>query len=215
MAPDSDSILYKGQSIHVAAWAKMFLFDNDQLQQSVSKLSGGEQAKVLIANLMLQPADILLLDEPTNDLDIATLEVLEDSLKDFPGAIVLITHDRYLLEQLSNQILYLNGQGKAEFFADYPQSVQFIQSQKKSPKEIEKIQSVKKKKISYEEQKELSRLPVKIQKAENELAALQHQLTNEEIIKDQKKLQNLCEQIEKINKQIKVLYERWEKLESS
>ena len=178
LAPDSDSVVYKGQPIHVAAWAKRFLFPQDQLHQAVSRLSGGEQARVLIANLMLKPADILLLDEPTNDLDIPTLEVLEESLSEFPGAIVLITHDRFLLDRLSDKLLYLDGHGKAEFFADYAQWRQAMQKPASKPAAVivEKSEQVNRKKLSYEEQKELSRLPGKIQKAEAELEALQSQL---------------------------------------
>ena len=105
--------------MHVAGWAKRFLFDGAQLDRPISSLSGGEQARVLIARLMLQPADLLLLDEPTNDLDIPTLEVLEESLIDFPGALVLVTHDRYLLDRVSTFVLGLDGQGGAQLYADY------------------------------------------------------------------------------------------------
>ncbi len=88
---------------------------------NLSALSGGERARVLIAQLMLQPADILLLDEPTNDLDIPTLEILEESLIDFPGSLVLVTHDRYMLDRVSSIVLGLNGKGGADTFADYGQ----------------------------------------------------------------------------------------------
>src|SRR5215472_8516615 len=76
LAPDSDAVIYRDQVIHVASWAERFLFSNESLNQRVARLSGGERARVLIAQLMLQPADVLLLDEPTNDLDIPTLEIL-------------------------------------------------------------------------------------------------------------------------------------------
>ena len=105
----------------MAGWAKRFLFRSEQLETPVGRLSGGEQARVLIARLVLEPADVLLLDEPTNDLDIPTLEVLEESLLEFPGALVLVTHDRYLLDRVSTRLLALDGQGGALFFADYAQ----------------------------------------------------------------------------------------------
>ena len=114
-----DTVIFQDKPIHVAGWAKRFLFDSGQLDRPMSSLSGGEQARVLIARLMLQPADLLLLDEPTNDLDIPTLEVLEDSLTDFPGALVLVTHDRYLLDRVSTVVLGLVGRGGAQLFADY------------------------------------------------------------------------------------------------
>ena len=114
-----DHVIFQGNPIHVAGWAKRFLFDSGQLDRPISSLSGGEQARVLIARLMLQPADLLLLDEPTNDLDIPTLEVLEDSLTEFSGALVLVTHDRYLLDRVSTAVLGLDGNGGAQLFSDY------------------------------------------------------------------------------------------------
>lgn len=215
LAPYGDSVNFRGQSIHVAAWAKRFLFPADQLHQSVSRLSGGEQARVLIANLMLQPADILLMDEPTNDLDIPTLEILEASLSDFPGAIVLITHDRYLIDRLSDQLLYLDGKGHAEFFADYAQWRTILNSRqhqniKPAPKNIPKI-----KKLTYEEQKELQRLPDKIQKAEALVASLAAQLSDPLIMNDKSRLSQLYKEIEAANAKVEALYQRWQELENA
>src|SRR6185369_2023007 len=121
LAPEGDSVLYRDRSIHVASWAKRFLFRTEQLETAVSRLSGGEKARIVLARLMLQPADLLVLDEPTNDLDIPTLDVREESLLEFPGALVLVTHDRYLLDRVSTQILALDGKGTAQYFADYSQ----------------------------------------------------------------------------------------------
>ncbi len=119
LAPDSDSVIYQERVIHVASWAARFLFTGEDLNRPVGRLSGGERARVLIAQLMLQPADVLLLDEPTNDLDIPTLEILEESLLEFSGALVLVTHDRFLLDRVSNIVFGLDGFGGAERFADY------------------------------------------------------------------------------------------------
>src|SRR6267154_4936632 len=121
LAPGGDSVVYQDRVIHVASWAAKFLFTGEQLNQPVSRLSGGERARVLIAQLMLQPADVLLLDEPTNDLDIPTLEILEQSLLEFRGALVLVTHDRYMLDRVSTIVLGLDGRGGVQAFADYGQ----------------------------------------------------------------------------------------------
>ncbi len=85
LAPEGDTVIYLGRPIHVNGWAKRFLFREEQLVQPVASLSGGERARLHLARLMLEPADVLLLDEPTNDLDIPTLDVLEESLLEFPG----------------------------------------------------------------------------------------------------------------------------------
>src|SRR5215472_9898288 len=120
LCPEGDSVIFRGRPIHVAGWAKRFLFREDQLETPIARLSGGERARVMIARLMLAPADVLLLDEPTNDLDIPTLEVLEESLLDFPGAMVVVSHDRYLLDRVSTMVIGLDG-GQGGIFADYSQ----------------------------------------------------------------------------------------------
>ena len=116
LAPDSDSVIYQDRVIHVASWAARFLFTGEQLNQPIGRLSGGERARVLIAQLMLQPADVLLLDEPTNDLDIPTLDILEESLLEYRGALVLVTHDRYMLDRVSTIVLGLDGAGRSSKF---------------------------------------------------------------------------------------------------
>ena len=212
LAPDGDSVFYQGNSIHVAAWAKRFLFPREQLNQPVYKLSGGEQARVLIANLVLQPADILLLDEPTNDLDIPTLEVLEESLEEFSGSIMLITHDRFLMQRLCNQILYLDGRGNHTFFADYDQYQQAIIPKEKTDQDV----SVKKiKKLTYEEQKELSKLPIKIEKIEVEINYLQDQLSSTDVINDSQRVNEICLKIKSLQDNLDILYQRWLDLDSN
>ncbi len=121
LAPSGDTVYCRGESMHVSAWARRFLFRLDQLDMPVSDLSGGEQSRILLAHMMCQPADLLILDEPGNDLDIPTLEILEESLSDFPGSLVLVTHDRFMLDRLSTELLALDGKGNARRFVDFAQ----------------------------------------------------------------------------------------------
>ena len=176
LAPAGDSVIYRDRSLHVHSWARRFLFSNEQLDLPVSRLSGGEQARVMIARMMLEPADVLLLDEPTNDLDIPTLEVLEESLSDFPGALVLVTHDRFLLDRVSTAVLALDGNGKAELFADYDQWQQAQQSTQPTAKPKEMPASSDRttgrepqKRLSYLDRLEWDRMEQLILDAEAEL----------------------------------------------
>src|SRR3990167_1046814 len=121
LSPKGDFVSFQGAEIHVNGWCKRFLFSPDLLEMTIENLSGGERARIAIAHLMLQPADILLLDEPTNDLDIPTLEALEESLLEFPGALVLISHDRYMLDRICNSVLALGNPDQVELFASYSQ----------------------------------------------------------------------------------------------
>ncbi len=122
LAPEGDGINYQGRVVHVASWAARFLFTGEQLNQPVRNLSGGERGPRSHRQAhVLEPADVLLLDEPTNDLDIPTLEILEDNLLDFPGALILVTHDRYLLNRVSSIVLGLDGRSNIAQFADFAQ----------------------------------------------------------------------------------------------
>src|SRR4029453_6458893 len=121
LAPEGDTVTFQGRGVHAAAWARRFLFQSEQLDVPVGRLSGGEQARILVARLMGEPADLLVLDEPTNDLDIPTLEVLEESLAEFDGGLVLVTHDRLMLDRVSTTILALDGEGGGGISADYAQ----------------------------------------------------------------------------------------------
>jgi ABC transport system ATP-binding/permease protein len=218
LSPEGDRVNYQGRSVHVTAWAKRFLFQKDQLDMPVSGLSGGEKARVLMANLMLQPADILLLDEPANDLDIPTLEVLEESLEEFPGAMVLITHDRFLMERLCDLLLYLDGDGGAEYFADYDQWLQYKKDrQSVTSRSGETSQSPRKKKpekSAYEARKELNRIEKQIEKAEGIADNLQRQLYDPKIMCDAHRLAKKYAEHQEAQKKVDGLYERWEELEA-
>jgi ABC transport system ATP-binding/permease protein len=283
LAPDSDSVIYRDRVIHVAAWAVKFLFEPDNLNQPVGRLSGGERARVLIAQLMLQPADLLLLDEPTNDLDIPTLEILEESLLEFPGALVLVTHDRYMLDRVSTNVLGLDGAGGAERCADYSQweawqrsrlkkarqasresqsgqtqgsrsqqsssqvRVTQISAQREAVSQENKTALIResssassgeygpagateanaaspagvaklgpahaKKKLSYNETRELSTIESRIAEAEEDLRARQNEMGDPAVMSDAARLRKVCVQVEAAQKAVEDLYSRWATLE--
>jgi ATP-binding cassette subfamily F protein uup len=216
LAPDGDSVIYRDRLIHVASWAERFLFASEQLDQPVDKLSGGERARVLIAKLMLEPADLLLLDEPTNDLDIPTLEVLEESLLEFKGALVLVTHDRYLLDRVSTVVLGLDGSGKAERFADYSQ---WAADQNARPQSKPKAVAPRapaperqKKKLSYLESREYESIEQRIAALEDALHA--KRVSQQEIaLKEPRLLEQLYREIEALQQEVDLLYARWAELE--
>jgi len=225
LAPDSDSVIYQDQVIHVAGWAARFLFTGEQLNQRVGRLSGGERARVLIAQLMLQPADVLLLDEPTNDLDIPTLEILEESLLDYRGALVLVTHDRYMLDRVSTVVLGLDGLGHAERFADCSQWESWQRSQLSSAKEIAARTpppeprnpappSATKRNLSYKEGRELETIEQRIADAEKQLQAKHDSLLDPAVMRDANRLRALSLELETDQKNIDELYARWAQLEA-
>jgi ATP-binding cassette subfamily F protein uup len=218
LAPDGDSVVYQDRVIHVASWAAKFLFTGEQLNQPVERLSGGERARVLIAQLMLQPADILLLDEPTNDLDIPTLEILEESLLEFRGSLVLVTHDRYMLDRVSNIVLGLDGEGNAESFADYAQWESW-QAEGSPPAKMPERSSVAapviqaRKKLSYKDAREYASIEQRIADAEHLLQSKRAELENPAISTDGPRLVAAHSEMEKAQKDLDALYEIWAELE--
>ncbi|MFN3652245.1 MAG: ABC-F family ATP-binding cassette domain-containing protein [Armatimonadota bacterium] len=219
LAPEGDMVLYRGRQMHVAAWAKRFLFRTDQFGMPVGQLSGGEQARVLIARLMLEQTDLLILDEPTNDLDLATLDVLEESLTSFPGALVLVTHDRYLLDQVCTDVLGLDGRGGHAFYADYSQWERAQAARQEARREVEARRAAPaaaappKARISLAELKELSQLEKKIEAAEREQGELEARLSDPAVASDHVKIQECWEAIEAAKGRVADLYARWEELE--
>ena len=226
LAPDSDSVVYQGRVVHVASYATKFLFTSEQLNQPVSRLSGGERARVLIAKLMLEPADLLLLDEPTNDLDIATLEILEESLLEYTGALVLVTHDRYMLDRVSTIVLGLDGRGGAERFADYSQW-----EQGKGIKGEEIIAAsiapgttgtavaastpappTGKKKLSYLEAREYAGIEAAVEAAEDRLQAARETLDDPAVAIDAERLTAALAELEAAQAIADNLYARWAEL---
>ncbi|MEX1012396.1 MAG: ABC-F family ATP-binding cassette domain-containing protein [Waddliaceae bacterium] len=191
----TDTVNYQGKEIHVVGWAKRFLFSSDRLELPVRCLSGGERARILIARLMLQPADVLLLDEPTNDLDIPTLEVMEESLKEFSGALVMISHDRCLMDRVCTNILGIRQDGTHAFCAEYAKWKDSEEDQNQVTKD--KTAS-KKKKLSYKEKEELEKMSEAIEKLEIEMQQLQLEGKYTELAESEKRLEKL--------------FQRWEEL---
>jgi ATP-binding cassette subfamily F protein uup len=219
LAPDSDSVVYQERIIHVASWAARFLFSSDALNQPVGRLSGGERARILIAQLMLQPSDVLLLDEPTNDLDIPTLEILEESLLEFRGAIVLVTHDRYMMDRVSTFVLGLDGMGQAGTFADYSQWEAWQKEQEANPVESEAPRpqvartARPKKKLSYLEAREFAGMELRIAGAEETLRQKRALLEDPAIASDGPRLMAASIEVEEARKAVDALYARWAELE--
>jgi ATP-binding cassette subfamily F protein uup len=223
LAPHGDAVIHQGRSVHVVGWAKRFLFRAEQLDTPVGRLSGGEQARALIAGLMLEPADLLLLDEPTNDLDIPTLEALEESLLEFSGALVLVTHDRYLLDRVSTQLLALDGQGGATFYADYAQWEQgqraaaekaTLESGSARPKaSATRAAAEKPKKLGYLEQREWNQMEALIMKAEQRLESSQQAAADPGVVSDPKALRQRLAAMAEAQADVDRLYARWAELE--
>jgi ATP-binding cassette subfamily F protein uup len=229
LAPEGDSVMYQGRLVHVASWAARFLFTGEQLNQPVRNLSGGERARVLIAKLMLEPADVLLLDEPTNDLDIPTLEILEDNLLEFPGALVLVTHDRYLLNRVSSTVLGLDGRGHIGRFADYAQWEDWLEeqderTQSKTERKANGSRSAQrtgseqaqgaggKKKLSYLEAREFAAIEKRVEASDARLAAAHERVEQPEIATNAAALQEALRKLDAAQHENDALYVRWAEL---
>ncbi|MBN8548607.1 MAG: ABC-F family ATP-binding cassette domain-containing protein [Deltaproteobacteria bacterium] len=213
---DGDAVVFNGEEIHVAGWARRFLFQTEQLAVPVKKLSGGEQARALLARIMVEPADLLILDEPTNDLDISTLEVLEDALIEFPGAVVIVTHDRYLLDRVCQVVLGLSG-GRSGLFADYVQWERDLDAApSKGVLSADKGDTRSKgpaKKLGYIEQREFEGMESKILACEKSIKESEALVNSEEAATDAGKLQEYCAALAAQQSELEKLYERWAELD--
>jgi len=220
LCPTGDTVVYRGRGIHIAAWAKRFLFNIGQLELTVGKLSGGEQARVLLADLMRKEADLLVMDEPTNDLDIPSLEVLEESLLEFPGAVVLVTHDRYLLDRVSTQLLALDGAGAAYRVADCSQwedlAMRIQAARNPAPVPVRTGTGRIKTKpsgMTRDERRELERSAERIAKAEAAVVAAEAELADPAVAGDTQRLTKACATLAEAQASVDSLYCRWAELE--
>jgi ABC transport system ATP-binding/permease protein len=218
LAPEGDAVVWQGRSVHVASWAKRFLFRPEQLEVPVGRLSGGEQARILIARLMREPADVLILDEPTNDLDIPTLEVLEDSLAEFDGGLVLVTHDRFMLERVSTVILALDGQGGTATFADYAQWEAAREVGEPTPRKTAgrapERERARPRRLGYVEQREWDGMEQAILEAESAVEVCRRAADDPAIASDPTALQTRYAALEAAQAEVDRLYARWAELEA-
>ncbi len=226
LCPSGDFVDYRGGRVHIRSYLDRFLFTQAQMEMAVGKLSGGEQSRILIAKLMLQPANLLVLDEPTNDLDMATLTVLEDCLKEFDGAVLLVTHDRYFLAQVATKILAFEPGGKTHFFADLDQWETWQESLPK-PQSAKVVKTggltagllssggsaTSKKRLSFKEQREYDGMEAAIHAAESELSELDTESQKPENSTNAKKLSEITLRMTALQSTIETLYGRWAELQ--
>jgi ATP-binding cassette subfamily F protein uup len=225
LCPGGDTVMYHGRSLHIMAWARQLLFRPEQLDVPVGDLSGGEQARVRMAQLMLRPADLLLLDEPTNDLDIPALEVLEESLAELPGALVLVSHDRELMDWLCTEVVGLDGRGGAALYASIDQ---WLAAYERSTAEAEKAAATpaaprpaprpaaapaKARKLTYREQQEWDGMEAAILAAEEKVLERQAEVERAagagHVV-----LTEACRALEEAQKVVEGLYARWQELDA-
>jgi ATP-binding cassette subfamily F protein uup len=228
---EGDYVDFRGQFVFARSYLDRFLFRTEQHDMPVEKLSGGEQARLRIAQMMLTPANVLVLDEPTNDLDLATLAILEETLGDFPGAVILVTHDRYFLDQVSNRILAFEHdlQGEAELleFASFSQWEDWREIRDDERKALTKkgskkaaaaqataapAQATPKKKLSFKDKHDLDNMEANIAKAEKELSDLQAEVSKPEHLANSSKLSEISTAIGLAQAKVDALYARWAEL---
>ena len=225
ICPDGDYVDFRGSKVHVRSYLARFLFNSLQMEMPVGKLSGGEQSRLLIAKIMLGEANLLVLDEPTNDLDISTLNVLQDVLQDFGGAVVLVTHDRYFLDQVCNEILafdLFHLPRRMVSFYGLSQWEKWFEMQNDIKREREKNARVaktrndvssKKKRLSFKEQRELDSMEQNIQLAESKLLTLISETNNPLNAINSAKLNELAKEMSETQNEIERLYTRWAELD--
>ncbi len=211
----SDYTVFKGQSIHVASYASRFLFSSDKMKLKISQLSGGEQARLLIAKLLLQPGDVLMLDEPTNDLDIDSIEILEESLSLFEGLIIIVSHDRYFLSQLCGRYLALSGQGDWQIYSDLDQ---WLKRTKNAVSDVEsetvpqKKEKKSKTKLSYKEKRQAETIEEDVALAEKALADAQSVFEQPDVYLDRESTEKAMAQVTDLQKKLDELYAIWESI---
>jgi ATP-binding cassette subfamily F protein uup len=230
----NDTVTANGRTRHVHAYLRDFLFSNERARSPVKALSGGERNRLLLARLFTRPANVLVLDEPTNDLDLETLELLEEQLVEWPGTLLLVSHDRAFLDNVVTSTFVFEGDGRVrEYVGGYQdwlrqsQRTQREQRTRRTPPDrdddrsasVSLVASVssarERKRLSYNEQRELDALPARIEALETEQRALNAQIAGREFYKEMPEtITASLARVEMLQRELTDAYARWDELES-
>ena len=225
ISPGSEWVEINGQRKHVMTYLSDFLFAPERARSPVKSLSGGERNRLLLARLFAKPANVLVLDEPTNDLDIDTLELLEELLEEYSGTVFLVSHDRTFLDNVVTQVIVAEGNGLwREYVGGYsdwervrvaqPAPVKAAPKQESKPTAKEAQPASKQKKLSYKEQRELETLPALIADLENEQKSITEKLADPEIYQQVAEVQRLNQRFAEIDVLLMESLEKWEAIEA-
>ena len=223
IAEGRSEVTINGKSVHIMTYIQDFLFSPDRARTPASALSGGERNRLTLAKLFTKPFNLLILDEPTNDLDIDTLELLEQKLVDYTGTLLLVSHDRTFLNNIVTSTLVFEGDGQVnEYVGGYddwvrqrkPTDIHVQKPETKKPKS--KQASEKPKKLSYKDKRELELLPEKIEQLETELEMLQTELSDPNFYhQDNAIISQTNNRLYSVQTELETAYQRWEELESN
>ena len=228
VAGDNDMITVNGQTRHVLGYLRDFLFTSERARSLVSSLSGGERNRVLLAKLMTRPSNLLVLDEPTNNLDTETLELLEDLLVEYPGTLLMVSHDRAFLNNVVTSVLVLEGEGKVgEYVGGYDDWLRQDRARKAREQEDEKPAPKKKaavakeaidparKKLTFKEQRELAALPAQIESLENRQREIHEMMSGVSFYKKPAaEISQLGRELDQVEQDLATSLARWEELET-
>ncbi|MEO6697731.1 MAG: ATP-binding cassette domain-containing protein, partial [Gammaproteobacteria bacterium] len=223
LALGMDTVTINGASKHVISYLQDFLFSPARVRSPVKSLSGGERNRLLLAKLFTQPANLLVMDEPTNDLDIETLELLEELLANYPGTLLLVSHDRAFLDNVVTSVIVFEGEGKiGEYVGGYEDWLRQTARERLLPaapksaaKPAVKTESKPARKMSYKEQRELETLPVQIDALEAEQERLHSTLAEPDFYqRDREGFIKATQRLDDVGKALLTAYTRWHELET-
>jgi len=219
IADDHDQVIINGNPRHIYGYLQDFLFTPDRARTPVRVLSGGEKNRLLLAKMFTQPANLLILDEPTNDLDMETLDLLEELLLDYQGTVLLVSHDRSFLNNVVTNSLIFDGTGQIkEVIGGYDDWLT-LQPEKISPtkktREKPALRKERPRKLSFKEKQELENLPLQIDDLETEQAELHEKMADQTLYKegDGTLITTMKERLAKIEITLEADYQRWEELD--